>query len=61
MLLMKHDTIRHWPTLAAASEIALANMQGDPDWSYICESLDNGKTWAVAVYDEEFVKVGYLG
>jgi hypothetical protein len=59
---MLQTNIRNfYPTLTAAAKVAEANMISDPDWSYVCESHDDGATWSVAIYDEDSIKVGYIG
>jgi hypothetical protein len=61
MLTIETNITKFYPTLAAASKIAEANIIADPDWLYVCESYNDGKTWAVAIYDEESNKIGYIG
>jgi len=59
MLLMKLDHITYWPTLEAAAKIAERNMMDDDGWSYLCESINDGKTWRIAVWEND-LHLGYL-
>ncbi|NBW16626.1 MAG: hypothetical protein EBR82_52485 [Caulobacteraceae bacterium] len=59
--MLQTNTRNFYPTLASAAKIAEANIVADPDWSYVCESHNDGATWSVAIYDEDGIKVGYIG
>ena len=60
-MLPQENTRIFYPSLVAADKVAQANKADDPDWFYVCESADGGNTWSIGIYDEQFIKVGYIG
>ena len=59
MLVINMNQVTYWPTLEAAAKIAERNMIDDPETTYVCESRNDGKTWAVAIWDNG-LHLGYL-
>lgn len=61
MLTIESKSIQFWPSLEAVAKAVAILTANDDEWSYLCESRDNGVTWAIAIYDECNDKIGYIG